>query len=437
MDKRGVSALLLSVLILPGALLAQEGKPFVPFVSRLEYEIKNNLIRLSWIDSPDIKGPVFIYRSPFPFDEDTNLAALRKLAEVPYGAQSYVDEAESPGTWYYFAAASDVTGRLYDLPIAMNNNIGVNFEVSALYPGAGQSGAAESRAPPAPENPVKRLEAAVEGDAVIVSFTVPPAGDAPSAGDVPLAGDAPPAGRKLVLYRSVEPLKENKDLLRAVIVQPDITSPFTDYPVPGIPYYYAVISEEDLVRGTVNILPGRNATTAAVEVPANQSRAGLLRTGGDIRGMPLPVISPGAAVPGMNTFTEMPVRQELSPEAEKALENLYAAKNKTPAAKKSPFIFPGDLEETGGGEEYALRLIIQTHFAAGDWENCRDEMRRFLSLPRSRASEIKARFYLGQCYYFLGEAREGLFEFLDVKPDYPAEAGAWIDASLKELTGGD
>jgi hypothetical protein len=419
MDKRGLSVLLLSVLILQGSVSAQEGALFVPFVSRLDYEIKNNLLRLSWIDSPDVKGPVSIYRSPAPFEEDTNLAALVKLAEVPYGAQSYVDEAESPGTWYYFVAASDVSGRIYDLPIAMNNNISVSFDVSALNPGASLNGAAESVAAADPENLVKRLEATVQGDGVIISFT------------------APPAGEKLVLYRSVEALKKNRDLLGAVIVQPDIASPFTDYPVPGIPYYYAVISEKDLVNGTVNILPGRNATTAAVEVPVNQSRVGLLGIDRDIRGMPLPVISPGAAVPGMDTFTEIPARQELSPEVEKALENLYAAKNKTPAAQKSPFIFPGDLAETGGGEEYALRHIIQKYFSPGDWENCRNEMIQFLSLPRSRSSEIRARFYLGQCYYFLGEERKGLFEFLEVKPDYPAEAGAWIDASLKKLTGND
>jgi hypothetical protein len=101
---------ILALLLLPAAAgAAQEGGVFVPFVTKLGGELKNNLLRLSWIDSPDVRGPVFIYRSRAPI-EGTNPGARIRPIEVPYGAQSYIDEPEGSGVFYYFVAASDEGG---------------------------------------------------------------------------------------------------------------------------------------------------------------------------------------------------------------------------------------------------------------------------------------------------------------------------------------
>ncbi|MDR1930966.1 MAG: hypothetical protein LBQ44_10120, partial [Treponema sp.] len=93
---------------------SQVGGVSAPFVSRLEAEVKNGFIRLSWDDSPDIRGPVYVYRSETPM---TSFAAgsLPNPARVPYGTESYLDEAEKPGTFYYFAVVSDEQGEKYML----------------------------------------------------------------------------------------------------------------------------------------------------------------------------------------------------------------------------------------------------------------------------------------------------------------------------------
>jgi hypothetical protein len=263
------------------------------------------------------------------------------------------------------------------------------------------------------EPAIRDIAASVEGDKVIITFR---------------GGE----GKRPVLYRSVRPLKETGDLLNAVIVQPGVVSPFTDYPVPGILYYYAVIPEADITGGTLRIIPGLNATTQSVEA-APDRRADLREPG--IRSLPLPQISLQTAAPGMNAFNETPPRAELSPEAAKALGNIPPGGGNSAEPLKKPRAFNQDLEPPSGGEEHILRSIVQGSFSRKEWEPARDELLRYLALPRSSLPEARARFYLGQCYYFTGAYRESLFEFLSIQSNYPAEAAEWIRSVLEKLAG--
>jgi TolA-binding protein len=68
-----------------------------------------------------------------------------------------------------------------------------------------------------------------------------------------------------------------------------------------------------------------------------------------------------------------------------------------------------------------------------DWEKSREELLRYLALPRSESSEARARFYLGQVYYYTRDIREALFEFLSIQTQYPEEANEWIQATLAQL----
>ena len=101
---------------------------------------------------------------------------------------------------------------------------------------------------------------------------------------------------------------------------------------------------------------------------------------------------------------------------------------------KKPRVFARDMTapETGG-EDYALSLIVRGPFAARNWESARDELVRFLALPRSAEAKARARFYMGQCSYFLRRPRESLFEFLSIQDKYPGEVREWIQASLDML----
>jgi hypothetical protein len=393
---------------------------FVPFVSRLQGELKNNLLRLSWIDSPSVRGPVYIYRSNLPFEEISPASRNRPI-EVPYGAESYIDEIEEPGTFYYFVAASDEWGQKYEIFIPFGNSISIPVFVAegGLAAGEPEAGIPGLTPPQVPadggpssggEPVIRGITASVESDRVIIRFNAR-------------------EGKRPILYRSVRPFREAGDLLNAVIVQPGITSPFVDYPVPDIPYYYAVIPEEDITRGTLRIIPGVNATIQSVKTAAGP-RIGLREP--DLRSLPLPQISLQAAAPGLNAFSETPPRAELSPEAARVLGDIPSGSRAEPL--KKPRVFKEDLEAPAGGEEHILRSVIQGPFSKQEWETAKDALIRYLALPRSSSSEARARFYLGQCRYFTGAYRESLFEFLTVQSDYPAEAAEWIQSVLRLLT---
>jgi hypothetical protein len=370
---------------------------FAPFISRFQAEVKNNLIRLSWIDSADARGPVYIYRSTRPYENLRALAGISPV-EVPYGAQSFVDEPDISGTMYYFAAASDEAGQRYDILIP-NNNMAAVF-----LPGGGD-----------------RVQTARTAEPGIFNIGAKSAGEG-----VVLSWNTTDGSRSAVLYRSVRPVRQTQDLLNAVIVQPGAVPPFTDYPVPGIPFYYAVIFEDELTGGTVRLLPGSNATVEAVEVqpakPSNQ--AGM-------RAIPLPLLSVNNAVKGADASVEIQSPVPLRPETAKAVSDLKA--ERAPAPLKKPRAFVQDLQTPEGGEESALRAIVQGPFAGRNWEASRSELVRYLSLPRAGEPEARARFYLGQSYYFSGSYREALIEFLSVQSLYPGEANEWIQDTLSRL----
>ena len=386
---------------------------FAPFVSELQGELKNGLIRLSWVDSPDIKGPVSIYRSARPFDGSSPLQGSgTKPVVIPYGVQSFVDEIEAGGTIYVFAVASDESGRAYEIPIASTNMISIQISAASSIPAPAPVPVPVIAEKPAPEKPpvqnagISALEASAQGDRIVITYN-------------------PGTVKSAALYRSIRPISQTQDLLGAVILQTKINSPFVDYVVPGIPYYYAVIAEDDLVQGTVDIIPGRNSTRTAVGISASGSPERAMRA------IPLPQISTQAVAPGMSAYPEM-LPTDLSLQAVSALSAIPARPPEQDL--KKPRVFARDLEiPTDTGEDYVLSSLVRGSFTAKDWEASRVQLANFLALPRNPDTRARARFYLGQSYYFLQKPREGLFEFLSIQDRYPAEASEWIQASLDML----
>ena len=266
----------MAIALIAVPLAAQtESGVFAPFVSRLAARTENNRIHLSWVDSPDILGPVYIYRSTMPFlDPEPVLDAA--LAVVPYGEQSFIDETAAIGTVYYFALASDVSGRRFNYPIISTNTISI-LSVPGIQTGF-------------------------------------PAEDPPE-------------------------LAELDDL-----------EYFTDYYTED---YYIESFPEQRIMG-----------------PA------LMR----------------------------------------------------------PRVFIADLEPFQiTFDDHVLARLVRSSFAARDWEYAKYELISFLAMPRSQETRTRARFYLGQSFYFLQEPKEGLFEFLTIQDRFPMESAEWIQAAYNMM----
>jgi tetratricopeptide (TPR) repeat protein len=405
---------------------SQDNGVFAPFVSQLKAEIRNHIIGLSWQDSLDIKGPVYVYRSGTPFLSASSLPVPVK--EVSYGEGFYAEEADDAGALYYFIVASDDWGYKYPLFLPNINMVSINVGpeyagIFAPFPSSGAaagfataSGAATGSSTASgsawPSSSASTTAAAsglrlptiegisvrIEEDRAFISF---------SGAD---------NSKNLVLYRSINPIRRPDDLLSALIIRSNARSPLVDYPLPGIPYYYAVVYEEELSTGLLRLQPGFNVTAAAVEIPTPPRTVP--------RGMPLPDLSV-SLVPGRSTLTT-----EEALRAEASINQRSGQSRIIPEA----VIFPEDLMRGSAGEEYQIRSIVQGSFSLKEWQSAEVEFRRFLELPREKRSQAKVHFYLGQVYYFQNKQREALLSFLEAQDIYPAETYSWIQAVLSGLS---
>jgi len=388
------------------ATLSAQDRDFTPYVSQIKAESRNNLIRLSWVDSRDARGPVYVFRSVRPFS-GTIPANIRPIV-VRYGQQYYVDDTDDMENLYYFVAASDVSGRRYDVIIPQTNSTSVS-----LVHGKGEDEEAVPivEAPPAKAEPVEgisNLRVMRDEERVIITYDY----------------YGPP--RKAILYRSMQPISRSVDLLNAVIVQSGITSPFVDFPVPGFSWYYAVIYEDEISSGNMGIKPGINTTTSAVTIHTQRVAEQAMRP------IPLPMMTLRSAMPDGFFLRETFEYRSLSAESANMLKSTQMP-SKVPLRLKNPRVFTVDLEAPTGGEDSALFQLITEFFVRFEWENARVSLQHYLSLPRSPEIEARARFYLGQTLYYAGNYKEALMEFLSFKSLYSAEASSWIEAVLAAM----
>ncbi|MCL2721223.1 MAG: hypothetical protein FWD47_07790 [Treponema sp.] len=406
MKKRYFLALFPLFLAAATVIYAQSGE-YVPYVTNIGVEARNNLIRLTWIDSPDAQGPVYIFRSVRPFSG--SIPANIRPVIVRYGEQFYIDDTDGMENIYYFIAASDISGQRFDIILPRVNNTSImlaqtnedNQMPVFIMPQTGL-------APTEVTDGIYNLWAAQDGDRVVITFQI-------------IGQHGNP-----ILYRSTQPIRQPQDLLNAVIVQSGVRSPFIDFPVPGFTWYYSVIFEDEIAAGNMGIIPGINSTATPIMISGDQS---IERP---IRPMPLPILSFRDVNPDSLFITEIPGQQSLSMQAINLLRNSQMPQ-KAPLVLKWPRAFAIDLEAPTGGEESALIQIVTEHFVKFEWETALVSLQRYLSSPRSREIEMRSRFYLGQSLYYTGNYRAALMEFLSFRSIDPAEANSWIEAILAAM----
>ena len=406
MKSKYIPVFMVLVFTVSAAISAQN----LSHVSQLRTETRNNLIRITWEDSPDARGPVHIYRSARPFS-GTIPANIRPIV-VRYGAQYYIDDIEDMNNIFYFVAASDNSGRIHEIIIPYVNSVGINLaqgEAQLQSPVLGTFESMQgSRMPDTSWMPsVTNLWTRRDGDRVIITYTI----SSPE--------------KNVILYRSMSPVSQPQDLLGAVIVQSGVTSPFVDFPVPGRPWYYAVIFEDEISNGNIIIRPGINATTSAIIIYDEREGENFLRP------IPLPFLTLNNYVSG--GFLNDDLRKiPLSEHSVNILENTHEPR-KAPLELKTPRVFSVDLQYPANGEESGLFQIVKEYFEQYEWEGARVSLQNYLSLPRPADVETRARFYLGQAQYYTGNYREALWEFLFFRSVYPDEANSWVDAVLAAM----
>ncbi|MCL2765365.1 MAG: hypothetical protein FWD40_08835 [Treponema sp.] len=405
MNRFFITAIVL--LLAVSANIAAQNRDFMPYVSHISAEARNNLVRLTWTDSPDARGPVYIFRSVRPFMG--SIPANIRPVVVRYGEQYFIDDSDDIQNLYYFIAASDLSGQRYDLILPRINSTSLFQEQAQIEPSIDEPAALviPPSAAPAISEGIYNLRANHDEDRVIITF------------------ETTRARPDAILYRSTQPVNRPQDLLNAIIVSSGITSGFVDYPVPGITWYYAVIYEDEISSGNMGIRPGVNSTILPVTI------AGVT-TERSLRPIPLPVMTLHNTMPESFFITEIPMQVPLGIESSNAIGDTKMPE-KMPLVPRGPRVFAVDLVAPTGGEESALFQIIMEYFIKFEWEAARASLQRYLSLPRSVEIEARARFYLGQTLYYTGNYRQALMEFLSFRSFHLPEANTWIDSVLTAM----
>jgi len=275
-----------------------------------------------------------------------------------------------------------------------------------------------AEATPRSSGPIESLSAQARDDSIVITY----------------AGGA---GKRLILYRGLGPIERSSDLLDASLVATfsDKDGKFIDYPVPGIDYWYAILTENDLKAGKIELVKGKNSSIAAVGVALTRRNAAVAEISPTSRSQPLPAFlldaATGFAVPASAGSPATPA--VLAPDSEKAVAAILAKAPPIKSPLPSLTILPEERGSPSGGEDYALSLIVSQKLARGDWAASTDQLRKYLSLNRSEKAAARAHFYLGEALAFAGAYRDGFFEFLSARAYYPIECAPWIAYVLAAL----
>ena len=408
--KRALFLVISAFLLLPANLVfSQVDSIFTPFVSRIKVEPEKSSIKISWHDTDDVTGNCIIYRYTSPINSDNFNEAL-KIARVPQGVEYYEDFPPYTNTNYYYAVLmEDKDSILHDVFIPFRNLTNkaafitekTKDETPALITG---------------------LKSWAGKESVQLSYKC----SKPSA--------------ELFIYRNTEPIEDENDILEANLIATlsGATSSYTDYPVPGIGYYYAVIDSNLIKTGNYFFKAGENITVIPVELEIKSAERIGLPEMPVSRPKPLPYLSitrgyQSGRQLSPSIIDSIPERKEMSSTTEKAVAALISDFEGPQSEKLEPEILKKDRAPEAGSEQALLADILESDFASGRFEAAEIRLQEFQKIRRKQEIEASVHFYLGQIYYFTGNYRASFTEFLFAEEYYYLESRPWIDNLFKKL----
>lgn len=419
----------------------------VPYASRLRAAVADPRVRLSWSDAGGITGEAYeVYRAETQIIADT-FDQAELIGTVEEQTETFLDVPREEGEYYYAILVRSEEGELHRTFYEYRNTTVQPVAISNI------EGAEE------PIAQVSGIRASLVERHVELRFT------------------ASRTGRELAVYRSTRPIDSSEALANATRVEriPSSRRSVSDFPVPGVPYYYAILDAEAPARGETVAQLGRNATSSPVEVPLMQAtaqeqeradeqesarsrtreqqgeqqgeqQAGRRRipqlepesTARALRQRPLPLLQlqqdlqTGDVLPQTRiTVPEEP--QEVSEETRAAVERLFGEASRGVREEVEPTVLPPERDEEGKSAARTLTGIVQDTFLAERWSETEDLIARFLSVNPPRDVRARAYYYRAQSYYFQGKLQDALFEFLLARGEYRQEVRPWVTHVLERL----
>ena len=389
---------------------AETSEVFAPFASKLKVAVKEPRVKITWQDSKDVEGSYLLYRHNEEISADT-FAAAQLITTIEQGVGYYIDTPETADQFFYAVLARDNQGQTYELFIPFRNTSTKPVTIATVATEQDLAAA------------IMDIKSAVKNDSIVVDFK------------------ASKKGRELIIYRSTKPITQAGDLLNATSLKTfgSEKNSYTDYPVPGIPYFYAVIDTGLVQQGTLEFTADENSTAYSTEIPLGLYQITTRETAAlSTRSQPLPFLLIANEIEtGRQLSTSIPhgipEKVTLNPATNKALNQIIRYLDYNGKTIMKPDVLNTDKAAAEQGEEYTLKTILKGPFESGNWIETENQLKNFLTIYLSSAIRTRCRYYLGQSYYFQGRYREAFLEFLAAENDFYADVQPWLDAILSKL----
>jgi hypothetical protein len=376
------------------------------FVSHIRIGLNGDKVIITWEGSAEAPGTVFIYRAGQEIN-DTSFAAATRIGSCPE-ANGYFEDTPPANTDVFYAvliAKDEKTAAQTFIPYKNATAIAIRTKA----------------APKEEVGDRLSISARNEKDYIQIHVT------------------SSLGGSKLLVYRSTDKIASARDILNATLVYvgDEKDKEFSDFPIPGIYYYYTILSEKNLKTGNLKIVPGLSSIEKPVMIPAGKFRVGLPSFSANSRAMPLPYLSvqnDNQIFSQQNQSSlSFPEPQRVKIETQKSIDGILGRLSTTPTETPSFAVLAKEQSRPETGEEYTLAEIVGAATKYQNWSDTVYSLENFLSLYRSETVESHARYYLGQAYFFNKQYREALFNLLLVQDDLYSESKSLISLSLERL----
>ncbi|MDZ7793434.1 MAG: hypothetical protein U5P10_06985 [Spirochaetia bacterium] len=359
---------------------------FAPFVSGLSVTMQENSVTLSWRSAPEEIEIYEIFRSTEPFNEE-NFNEARKIGTVSKDITAYTDYPPSTDNYYYAVLGRKNEDTLYKLFIPYRN--------ITMSPVA-----------------VVRTESLDEVTAKISQLQAKRIQDS-----IQLQFDTSKPARKVIVYRSSSKIESEQDVVTAQALSTFTSGEesYTDFPLGGIKYYYAVIDAEAARAGAYDFVLGENALEEPVELPVGTQIAnGSRRVENRITPLPYLLLNKTDSTATEILSKSPATLDEQTISIWKRLEKRIAAEKTDGSA--SPDILPIDRNAKTDGANKQLAELVGKSFPANPddqaaWQNAEKQFAAFFDVSRTDKVLSRAHYYMGQVYYFQGNYKQAFLKF--------------------------
>jgi hypothetical protein len=384
------------------------GTPFAPFISRLKTSAQGQQIVLTWKNSSDLQGKKLIYRHSKEIT-DANFKDAELIATVSEKSESYTDASLTTNIGFYYAVLiQDSSGIIYKIFIPYRNKTTSSITIATAV--AEKEYAAF----------ITNMEAKVLQNKVIITFKS-------SKND-----------REIIIYRSIQPILKASDILKATFSETisSAKTTYTDTPIAGVDYYYAIIDSGLVDSGEIKFTAGQNTLKEPVQIPISSSTLGLPKS--VKRSFPLPALN---LLYGVETGLELEIPRPfllphmipLKAETTSAVTKLISEMESFTPKEKEFEILSVDKTEDAAGDSASLMTIISTYLVTQKYQDGELKLKDFLQTNLSGEIQARAHFYLAQSYYFQNKYREAFLEFLLAEDFYYADVQPWLDVCFLKI----